>query len=1118
MKLSETIPPDADARRQALDAGRSFIVQAPAGSGKTELLIQRMLALLGVVAQPEEILAMTFTRKAAGEMRARLMRALDEAENPAPQAEHEKTTWKLARAALANDARRGWRLREHPARLAVQTIDSLCASLVRRMPWLSGFGAQAAVTEDAADLYRRAAERTLALAESNDPSGAAARALLAHLDNRVERLRGLLMAMLARRDQWLRHLAGQDAEHQRHTLETGLRSLAEEVLGRLHERLTASQRQALMRLGAFAGGNLLEQGSASRIRHLAGLEDFPQPCGDQLPQWQGLADLLLTTAGTLRKRLDKNCGFPPGKKEPFASMKTAMKELLEDMAMDEALVALLGEARALPPVAYEQEQWRVLQALVTLLPRAVAELWLVFRETGQTDFVQVAQAADLALGSAEAPTDLLLHLDSRIRHILVDEFQDTSWGQYGLVEKLTAGWSPEDGRTLFLVGDPMQSIYRFREAEVGLYLKARRRGIGALRPQPLNLTANFRSQCGIVEWVNNTFPELFPVREDEARGGVRYAPSTAARGALDGPAVTLYPGLGRNDAAAARQVLELVRQARRDDPHGTVAVLVRARTHLPAVLLALRQAGLRFRAQDIDPLAERPVTRDLLALTRALLHPGDRIAALAVLRAPWCGLSLADLDALCGDAPDRTLLELWGRPERLAGLSAGGQQALARVRAVFGEVLARRGRVPLRQLVESAWLALGGPACTDEGGRADAGVVLALLEDLEHGGDLLPYESFADKVSGLYACPDPEADETLQVMTIHKAKGLEFDTVILPGLGRRPRVADAPLMRWQESPDIGLLLAPVAAADGQSRDPIYDAIARLEKEKDDLEVTRLLYVAVTRAKKRLHLLGHAAVGGDRPRPERGSFLEKLWPLVEKRFASLEAPEVPALEQDRPEMALRRLPADWRLPPLPAASDPGVTPVVQPSAAATHEGVMTLAPETEEGRHVGTLVHAWLERIADEGPQNWPVERVRAARADIAHDLGQLGIAADRLERAVEQVVLALERTLASERGRWILSGHRDARCELALAGVLDDQLVHAVIDRAFIDEQGVRWIVDYKTGERGPLEQEDFLASESRRYAKQIALYVRLFQALEPETAVRAALYFPLLDGWIEVA
>jgi ATP-dependent exoDNAse (exonuclease V) beta subunit len=115
-----------------------------------------------------------------------------------------------------------------------------------------------------------------------------------------------------------------------------------------------------------------------------------------------------------------------------------------------------------------------------LLPRAAGQLKLVFQARGQVDFTEVAQGALLALGGTEAPSDLALALDYRIRHLLVDEFQDTSITQYELIAKLTAGWEPGDGRTVFAVGDPMQSIYRFREAEVGLFLRARAAGIADL--------------------------------------------------------------------------------------------------------------------------------------------------------------------------------------------------------------------------------------------------------------------------------------------------------------------------------------------------------------------------------------------------------------------------------------------------------------------------------------------------------------------------------------------------------------------------------------------------------------------------------------------------------------
>lgn len=1109
--------PDLDDRRRALDVRCSCIVQAPAGSGKTELLIQRILALLGTVERPDEVLAITFTRKAAGEMRERLIRALESATGPAPTEKHARITWQLARAVAANDERRQWRLRDNPVQLAVQTIDSFCASLVRQMPWLSRFGAQAAIVDDADVLYREAAERVLGLADGTDACAQAACLLLGHLDNRAERLRNLLVDMLARRDHWLRHLFGQAADQQRATLERGLRSLAERVLEQLDRSLSGEHKHELLRLGTFAADNLPDAPQNQGISALQGQNRFPAPVLEDIAQWRALADLLLTGGGSLRKRLDKNCGFPSGNRQPFADMKQAMSTLLEELAPRRDLVRLFKEVRSLPPVLYEEGQWRVLQALTTLLPRAVAELWLVFKHRGQCDYVQVALAASEALGGEQEPSELLLRLDSRIRHILVDEFQDTSFGQFLLLQKLTEGWLGGDGRTLFLVGDPMQSIYRFREAEVGLYLQARQQGIGSLRLETLTLSANFRSQGGIVSWINQVFPDLFPEREDAVLGGVVYAPSIAAREALAAPAVVCHPAIGRDDEAEALKVVELVRQAREEDPQGSVAVLVRARSHLTEILTAFRTAGLRFKAQDIDPLGTRPVARDLQALTRALLHPADRVATLAILRAPWCGLSLTDLHALFGAAPDLSLTELIRQPRRLLNLSESGRKNLERLLGVFRHSLSQRGRISLRERVEGAWLALGGPCCVDEAGLSDADGVFSLLEDLDQGGDLLPFESLTEKLAALYAAPDPLADDSLQVMTIHKAKGLEFDTVILPGLGRRPPAESPVLMRWLELPGTGLLLAPLAPAGSRLRDDIYDTIGRIEKQKTDLELSRLLYVATTRAKNRLHLLGHAQPAKDEElRPENGSFLEKLWPALAPWYGEFDSAASLKEQTAVSGVLLRRLPDSWLLPilPLGCAADEGDP--LQPSAATDREGDGSLHPHTDEGRHIGTLIHQVLEQMVREGPEVWNEGHMSLQALQWAHELNRRGIAQCRLEGAVARVRDALRAVLGGERGRWLLAPHTRGDCELALSGVLDGQLVHAVIDRTFIDETGVRWIVDYKTSTPGQGDLNDFLSLEVERYRRQMTLYRRLFKELEPQIPLRAALYFPLLDCWYE--
>src|SRR5690606_32824977 len=148
-------------------------------------------------------------------------------------------------------------------------------------------------------------------------------------------------------------------------------------------------------------------------------------------------------------------------------------------------------------------------AMLSALRAAAGQLRLVFDERGQVDFAALSEAALKALGEEERPTDLALALDGRIEHLLVDEFQDTSHSQMRLLEKLTLGWTPGDGRTVFLVGDPMQSIYRFREAEVGLFLHAKEKGLGNIALESLNLTDNFRSQANIFDWVNSTFQPLF---------------------------------------------------------------------------------------------------------------------------------------------------------------------------------------------------------------------------------------------------------------------------------------------------------------------------------------------------------------------------------------------------------------------------------------------------------------------------------------------------------------------------------------------------------------------------------------------------------------------------------
>ena len=457
---------------------------------------------------------------------------------------------------------------------------------------------------------------------------------------------------------------------------------------------------------------------------------------------------------------------------------------------DEILRGALESLLRMPEERYDDDQWETLGAILELLPRAAAHLKVVFGERSETDFTEIAQGAVRALGTPDNPTDLLLALDTRIKHILVDEFQDTSYSQYELLERLTAGWEPGDGRTLFLVGDPMQSIYRFREAKVALFLQIWETGRIGVAPaqagvplERLTLTTNFRSQRGLVDWYNASFPHILPAEADVASGAVPYSPATPHHDPLPDSAVTWHHASSRKDEAG--RIVDLVRNAT-----GTKAILVRTREALAEIVPTLKAAGIRYRAIEIEHLGEKQVVQDLYALTRALLHLGDRIAWLSLLRAPWLALPLDKLLEI-GEEKNRfkTIWELIKDDLFLADFTR-----------ILAPAVANRERGSLRERVEGVWLALGGPACVaDKTELEDAERYLDELEALEDQGPLTDLSRLRDAIDRLYALPDLDAtDDDLQIMTIHKAKGLEFGTVIVPGLDLASGGNDTDLLLFNE--------------------------------------------------------------------------------------------------------------------------------------------------------------------------------------------------------------------------------------------------------------------------------------------------------------------------------
>jgi len=830
--------PDQKERDQAIDPSGSFIVQAPAGSGKTTLLIQRFLVLLATVNRPEEVLAITFTRKAAGEMRARIVEAMEMARCAEKGKDSgQSKTLELAGKVLLRDKAEGWNLLLNTSRLKVLTIDSFCATIVRQMPLLSGLGRQLSVSDSPDELYGEAARRTIALVDKDGQDGDALRQVLFHMDNSVGALTSKLIEMLKGRDQWLRHLDGDvDDSVLRIRLEEGIKNLVEERLQRVAEIFPEDLVAPLLDSARYAARVLRDADPLELvISGLADIKEIPASKAEALGLWKGLAKLLLTATGQWRKPggVNKKIGFPPAKKGSDAELsKLAFKGLLEELDGLNSIAEVLSAVGRLPRPSYKDEEWRVLSALIKLLPVAVRKLKEVFVERETVDFSMVSMAAIEALGPDDDPTDLMLAFDNRFRHILVDEYQDTSWTQATLLHALTRGFEHGDGRTLFIVGDPMQSIYRFRDADVGIFLEARQSGMAGIELTALSLTANFRSRPPLVDWVNRVFSEAFPLEEDPATGAVRYSESCGVRGAESSAGVEVAIYSTRDDKREAEDIVGVLKGLPSD---ASKVILVRSRAHLDEIIEALKTAGIDYRGEQLEPLGGKVVIQELMALLRALLHPGDRVAWLALLRARYCGLALLDIHNLVGFDQKRILWSIFSDDERIAALSEDGQSRVIIFRDKMAKAMALRGRIPMRALLEGLWIELGGPATfMGEDDLQDAETFFDLLTDAKVD-NVSQLKWLDQRTKKLFASSTGEGVNPVVLMTIHKAKGLEFDYVILPGLGKRSGRSERKIMQWLER-GRDLLLAPIEEISERGVGGlIYNAITEINNIKDKYE-------------------------------------------------------------------------------------------------------------------------------------------------------------------------------------------------------------------------------------------------------------------------------------------
>jgi len=761
-----------------------------------------------------------------------------------------------------------------------------------------------------------------------------------------------------------------------------------------------------------------------------------------------------------------------------------------------------------------REEVPALQDLLVLLMQALAVYDELLAQRRALDFIALEEAA-LRLLDAEDVSDLLLRLDRRLSHVLVDEFQDTSGNQMLLLCRLLSGWTPGAGRTLAVVGDPKQSIYGWRQAKVRLFV-ASREGLPCdpVYPlEPLLLTTNFRASRSLIAWANGLFasPPL--------ASGVAFHPAAPRPDAAPGaaPELMLFPGdkdMAR-DSEARWLAQEAARAAAGLEKDETIGILLFTRTHLTTYLKALNDAGLPVKVREGLKLLESPVVQHLHNLARALVRPQDEVAWAAALRGPWSREPLGTL-ARAARTPGA------GWPEKLARLAAepAAPPALARLGELMTAARSQVGRRPLVEIVTEfldrarAWESLA--AWEGAPGVANARVYLELLAAAEAALPEATLRKAGFLLESAYQPPDPRAqDSPVEVLTVHGAKGLEYDQVFLPFLDWQPAAKDrqgpAPFL-LEEIPGTGphaLALARPYLQDQQSS--LYQVLRHLRDRRILAEARRVFYVAVTRARRRLVMSG--ILTGEAP--PRESPLGWLWAHY------------------RPEALPPGLAVRWSAPEILVTQVTEVaagTPLKRPSPKL--EAPWEFQPEAAPYRleFPSQLVEAPETAPAGEGGEAGAVAR---ARGEVTHRLlealaqgrdlpGNGAVAAAlRQEGLTHEVAAALAPEILAEvaaclqdpfLAQLLAPDLPQARSEWSL----EDQAAAAVIRRGKMDRlvrrDGVWWVLDYKTSRpEAGVGWEEFLAREADRYRPQLQAYREMAAkalGIEPPEAIRLVLYF----------
>lgn len=1107
----KTSPPDP--RHVASRPDISAWVSANAGSGKTHLLVSRVLRLLLSGAAPSRVLCITYTKAAAAEMRARIAAKAAEwavcGEEALISSLHALSGEPPADLMKLRARRLFAALTDAPEGVRIDTIHAFCQSLLARFPLEAGVAPHFTVIDDrtSAELLRESGLRlfmqSTALAEGA-PLSAALRALSADLS---EASFHALLKQLAEGRRRLRGILAQGTAPARAYAALGVSPGEDETALATRSFLytpaqLAALRACIERLRS-AGGKTNEALARALDEWLAALSP---------DRANAYARAFFTQSGELRKQLYTKTVFTG------------------EAALEEALREEISRVEA---YAHRQRALRIARASGALLTVGAALLDIyegLKRRRALLDYDDLILSACNMLDSPGIAPWVMYKLDGGIDHVLVDEAQDTSAEQWRIVQRLTEEFFSGEGvrkdeRTLFVVGDVKQSIFRFQGAEPEAFFRmrdyfAQAAKAGGRRFVDITLPESFRSVAPVLSAVDAVFGE----------GGASLGlPGAEARHELhrkgEGGCVEIWPVLAPEeeerrspsrrlaDAVAERvsgwlERGEMLESQGRALTPGDILILVRRRDALAAQLIrALKRRGVPVAGMDRLTLTQNLAVMDLLALGDFLLLPEDDLTLACLLKSPLCGISEERLFTL---AHGRGRESLWRALSRKKAEHAD----VAFAHEFLSGMLARADYLRPYELFAEALEVRGGRARIvgrmgdEHHDPIDEFLAQALAFERTHTPSLQGFLHWMRQGETAVKRDMEQEGGQVRLMTVHGAKGLEAPVVILADTVMPPGASERLL--WTEGADAAFVLWPPPETGDV---PLTRGLKAVRRAAEMEEYRRLLYVAMTRARDRLYVCG--ARGAREISSE--SWHRLVWGALESAAERMEVPvegksagEGLCLRAPQIKTAISRrpatLPAIPGLPPsllLPAREENSLQPPLSPSHLG--EDVSAAAPPAAaaRARERGTLIHRLLQYLPDVPPGM----REKAAFAFAQRHAPGF----DGAEEAAREVLAVIENPAHA------FCFSPETLAEAPLAGVVTlpgrgEVAIAGQVDRLAVLGDEV-WVIDYKTASTPPA-RADAVPAAIRR---QMEAYRLLLSAIYPEKRVRCALLWTAVPRLMEL-